>query len=72
MFDRRPLLELFTTPSPPGSPDPQMLLLFTDDLRDKERAKIECRKAHFKTLAVRERPARYTVARTVDGVLSST
>ena len=24
LFDRRPLVELFTTPSPPGSPDPQM------------------------------------------------
>ena len=46
--------------------------LFTDDLRDKERAKIECGKAHFKALAVHERPARYTVARTVDDVLSST
>ena len=46
--------------------------LFTDDLRDRERAKIECGRAHFKALAVRERPARYTVARTVDEVLSST
>ena len=46
--------------------------LFTDDLRDKEEAKIECGRAHFKALAVRERPARYTVARTVDDVLSST
>ena len=46
--------------------------LFTDDLRDKERAKIECGKAHFNALVVRERPARYTVARTVDDVLSST
>ena len=26
LFDRRPLVELFTTPSPPGSPHPQMLL----------------------------------------------
>ncbi|MCV4820906.1 hypothetical protein OFM15_33000, partial [Escherichia coli] len=26
--------------------------LFTDDLRDKERAKIECGKAHFKAVAV--------------------
>ena len=26
LFDRRPLVELFTTPSPPGSPNPQMLL----------------------------------------------
>ena len=46
--------------------------LFTDDLREKERAKIECGKAHFKALVARERPARYTVARTVDDVLSST
>ena len=26
LFDRRPLVELFTTPSPPGAPNPQMLL----------------------------------------------
>ena len=44
--------------------------LFAGDLRDKERAKIECGKAHFKALAVREAPARYVVARTVDDVLS--
>jgi type III restriction enzyme len=45
--------------------------LFADDLRDKERAKIECGKAHFKALAVREAPARYLVARSVDEVMSS-
>jgi len=45
--------------------------LFVDDLRDKERAKTECGKAHFKALFVHEPPARYTVARTVDEVLSS-
>jgi type III restriction enzyme len=45
--------------------------LFADDLRDKEGAKIECGKAHFKALAVREEPARYLVARSVDEVLSS-
>jgi type III restriction enzyme len=45
--------------------------LFSDDLRDKERAKIECGKAHFKSLEVRERPARYVVARSVDEVLIS-
>lgn len=39
--------------------------LFTDDLRDKESAKIECGKAHFKALAVGENPARYVVARSV-------
>jgi type III restriction enzyme len=33
--------------------------LFTDDLRNKESAKIECGKAHFKALAVGENPARY-------------
>ena len=45
--------------------------LFSDDLRDKERAKIECGKAHFKALVVREAPAQYIVARTVDEILSS-
>ena len=39
--------------------------LFTDDLRDKESAKIECGKAHFKALMVAENPARYEVVRTV-------
>ena len=46
--------------------------LFTDDLRDKEEAKIECGRAHFKALAVCERPAGYIVVRTVDDMLSST
>jgi type III restriction enzyme len=44
--------------------------LFVDDLRDKERAKIECGKEHFKALAVREAPAQYMVARNVDDVLA--
>ena len=44
--------------------------LFTDDLRDKESAKIECGKAHFKALEVRETPARYVVARTVDDIIA--
>ncbi|CAI8859577.1 type III restriction-modification system endonuclease [Methylocaldum szegediense] len=44
--------------------------LFTDDLGDKESAKIECGKAHFKALEVRETPARYVVARTVDDIVS--
>jgi type III restriction enzyme len=43
--------------------------LFTDDLRDKESAKINCGRAHFKALAVGESPARYVVARNVDDVL---
>ena len=46
--------------------------LFTDDLRDKEAGKIECGRAHFKALAVRESPARYVVARNLDDVFSST
>jgi type III restriction enzyme len=45
--------------------------LFTDDLRDKERARIECGGAHFKALMVRESPAQYLVARSVDDVLNS-
>jgi type III restriction enzyme len=45
--------------------------LFADDLRDKERAKIKCGKAHFNALAVREAPAHYVVARTVDDVLAA-
>jgi type III restriction enzyme len=44
--------------------------LFTDDLRDKESAKIECGKAHFAALAVGENPAKYFVARNVDDVLA--
>jgi type III restriction enzyme len=44
--------------------------LFTDDLRDKERAKIECGKAHFKALEIQEEPAKYVVATTVNDVLA--
>lgn len=43
--------------------------LFTDDLRDKESAKIECGKAHFQALAVGENPARYVVARSVGDLM---
>ncbi len=43
--------------------------LFTDDLRDKESAKIECGKAHFTALGDGESPARYVVARSVDDLL---
>jgi type III restriction enzyme len=46
--------------------------LFTDDLRDKESAKIECGKAHFEALAEGENPARYVVARSVDDLLTAT
>ena len=44
--------------------------LFTDDLRDKESAKIECGQAHFKALSIGETPAKYVVARSVDDVLN--
>lgn len=36
--------------------------LFTEDLRDKESAKIECGKAHFTALATGENPAKFFVA----------
>ena len=45
--------------------------LFTDDLRNKESAKIECGRAHFKALSVGENPARYVVARNFNDVLSA-
>lgn len=44
--------------------------LFTDDLRDKESAKIECGKEHFKALSVGESPAEYVIARNVDDLLA--
>ena len=43
--------------------------LFADDVREKERAKIECGKAHFQALHVGERPAKYMVATSVDDVM---
>jgi len=44
--------------------------LFTEDLRDKESAKIECGKAHFKALAIGDNPAEYVVARTIDDIMA--
>ncbi|MFM9104925.1 MAG: restriction endonuclease subunit R, partial [Cyanobium sp.] len=44
--------------------------LFTDDLRDKESAKINCGKAHFNALADLSNPARYLTARSMDDVLT--
>jgi len=43
--------------------------LFTEDLRDKESAKIECGKVHFKSLAIGEKPVEYVVVRTVDDLM---
>ncbi len=45
--------------------------LFTDDLRDKESAKIECGKAHFGAIAARETPAEYLVANSLDMALAA-
>jgi type III restriction enzyme len=44
--------------------------LFTDDLRDKESAKIECGKAHFKALATGENPAQFVTARNIDDLMA--
>ena len=44
--------------------------LFTDDLRDKEGAKIACGKAHFKALASGENPAQFIQARNIDDLMS--
>jgi type III restriction enzyme len=40
--------------------------LFTDELRDKESAKIKCGEAHFQALAADEPPAKYVKARNFD------
>ena len=44
--------------------------LFASDLRDAERAKIECGKAHFAALNVSESPAHYRIARSLDDLLA--
>jgi type III restriction enzyme len=44
--------------------------LFTDDLRDRESAKIECGKAHFKALAVDQNPAEFVTARNIDDLMA--
>jgi len=45
-------------------------LLF-DELRDRERAKIKCGKAHFNALATGEDPARFVTAVTLEDALTS-
>jgi type III restriction enzyme len=44
--------------------------LFTDELRGKESAKIECGKAHFKALAVHEGAAEFVQARNIDDLMA--
>lgn len=46
--------------------------LFTDDLRNKERAKIDCGRAHFRALAVGENPAQYVVASSLTDLITQT
>ncbi len=43
---------------------------FLDDLRNAERAKVECGKAHFEALKAGESPARYRVVHTADELLA--
>jgi type III restriction enzyme len=43
--------------------------LFTDDIRDKESAKIECVKAHFEALAVGDNPVQFIKATRIDDLL---
>jgi len=44
--------------------------LFTDDLRDRESAKIECGKAHFKALSGVDHPAEFIAARNIDDLMA--
>ena len=44
--------------------------LFTDDLRGKEGAKIECGKTHFKALAGGKSPAKFIHARNIDDLMA--
>lgn len=44
--------------------------LFAEDLRGREDAKIACGRAHFDALRVRESPAKYIVASSVDDMLT--
>ena len=45
--------------------------LFKDDLREKEKAKIDCGKVHFNAIAEGDSPAHYIVARNIEDVLTS-
>ena len=45
--------------------------VFLEDLRSTEAAKIKCGKEHFNALKMGESPARYEVATSVEGLLSS-
>jgi type III restriction enzyme len=44
--------------------------LFDDDLRNREGAKIECGKAHFKALAASDNPATFVKAKKLNDVIA--
>ena len=44
--------------------------LFSDDLRDRESAKIKCGEAHFDALATGDNPARFVKATKLDDVMA--
>ena len=44
--------------------------LFADELRYREKAKIECGKAHFSALSVGESPAQYIIAKDSNDLLA--
>jgi len=46
--------------------------LFDDEIRDRESAKIECGKAHFKSLAVGDNPAKFVRATNLNDLLNQT
>ena len=62
------LPDWFKVPTPLGSYNPDWAV-FTDDLRDKESAKIKCGEAHFLALAVGENPAKSIKARNVEDMM---
>jgi type III restriction enzyme len=44
--------------------------IFTEDLREKESAKVACGKAYVQALAVGESPAEFIQARNIDDLLA--
>ena len=60
----------FQVPTPLGLVVETKGSAFLDDLRNAERAKVECGKAHFKALQVGESPAVYRVVHTADELLA--
>ena len=59
----------WTAPSAFTSSSKRRAACFTDDLRERESAKITCGEAHFKALERGDNPARFVKASTVEDVL---